>query len=369
MRPDPILLMTRELDLGGTERQLSVVARFLDSQKFRVTVGTFVGRGIRRAELDEAGIPVLEIPVRALYSPKVYPAGRMLREYVRRAGVRLVHSFDYPTSMFAIPALRWGTSVKLLTSQRSYRHLVPQPWRQVVRWTDKNVDAIVVNSAQVHRHMTRDEGVPAERLRLIHNALDLDVFRAPAGPRLRPAEVSGASVIAGCVCVLRPEKDLPTLMRAVKKAAADVPGLRLVIVGSGPSGDGLRRLQAELGLGGICHFIPAASNVAQWYQSMDIFVLPSLTEALSNSLMEAMSCECAAVASSVGGNIEVIEHQKTGLLFDPGNVDQLASHIRALAQDQAERKRLAEAGRMFVADRFASGKIAAEFERVYEEFI
>jgi glycosyltransferase involved in cell wall biosynthesis len=258
--------------------------------------------------------------------------------------------------------------VRLLTSQRSFRELVPQPWRQVVRWTDKNVDAIVVNSAQVYRHMTAGEGVPPERLRLVHNALDIGLFQPPPHPRPRP-QGSGASVVVGCVCVLRPEKDLPTLMRAAKKAARDAPGLRLVIVGSGPEGPGLLRLSGELGLDGVCQFVPATSNVLKWYQNMDIFVLPSLTEALSNSLMEAMSCKCAVIASSVGGNIELVAHRKTGLLFNPGDVDQLAAHILTLAQDSAERERLAGAARSYVEDRFASARIAGEFERIYGEFL
>ena len=105
------------------------------------------------------------------------------------------------------------------------------------------------------------------------------------------------------------------------------------MVGSGPM---LAELQA--GGDGDCHFEPAVRNVAPWLRAMDIFVLPSLSEALSNSLMEAMGCGCCPVASDTGGNPELVEDGETGLLFPVGDAAALAERLGRVV-DRAEYRR------------------------------
>jgi glycosyltransferase involved in cell wall biosynthesis len=114
----------------------------------------------------------------------------------------------------------------------------------------------------------------------------------------------------------------------------------------------LQRLARDLNAAGACHFEPATPDVAAWLRALDIFVLPSRSEALSNSLMEAMACGCCPVASDVGGNPELVIPMETGLLFRPGDVADLASKLGRLAADPALRRSLAAR---------AAARIATEF--------
>jgi glycosyltransferase involved in cell wall biosynthesis len=98
---------------------------------------------------------------------------------------------------------------------------------------------------------------------------------------------------------------------------------------------------------------------------MDIFVLPSLSEALSNSLMEAMACGCCAVASEVGGNPELVEHGQTGLLFPAGDSLALAAALESLLDSPALRHRLAGAGAGFIREGFSSQAAARRMGRIY----
>src|SRR5215510_12205577 len=98
------MLMIRELGLGGSERQLSVMARSLDRSRFAPHVGCFRPEGLRRKELDDAGVPVVRFPVDSFRSPGIVPAAFAFHRYIRRHGIRLVHSFDLPSCLFAIPA-------------------------------------------------------------------------------------------------------------------------------------------------------------------------------------------------------------------------------------------------------------------------
>ncbi len=143
----------------------------------------------------------------------------------------------------------------------------------------------------------------------------------------------------------------------------------LLIVGSGPEEAGLKSLVAELGLGESCHFEPATSDVAGWLNQMDVFVLPSRTEALSNALMEAMACGCCPIASRVGGNPELIDDGENGLLFDVDNVTQLTGEIEMLLGDPAQRERMASAASAKMAAQFSYSQAAATMQQIYESVL
>ena len=123
----------------------------------------------------------------------------------------------------------------------------------------------------------------------------------------------------GMVGVLRPEKGLSTLLEAFADVRPVVPNARLLILGSGPMLPELQNQARSLGIFDSCVFEPSTDRVDDWLQHVDIFVLPSMSEALSNALMEAMACGCCPIASNVGGNPELIEDGVRGLLFEPGN--------------------------------------------------
>lgn len=363
--PWPVLLMIRELGLGGTERQMSVLAQSLDRRWFAPHIGCFIDSGLRREELDRAGVPVVRFPVTSFRSVSAWTGARALRAYVRDRGIALVHAFDYPACLFAIPALWPFPPAAVISSQRFHRELVGSGTARLLRITDRMARLIVVNSLDVRRHMIEEQGVPADRLRLCYNGLDLNEFLPPA-PDARPAS---AALTIGVVCGLRKEKGLPVLLRAFSEVRRQHPGTRLLIVGDGPVKEELVALAKELDLGGDCAFQPGTGRVVPWLHQIDIFVLPSLSEALSNSLIEAMACGCCAVASRVGGNPELIEDGKTGLLAEPGDASGLAARLRRLIEDPALRRALAERGTSSVRDRFSTDAAASCVGAVYREVI
>ena len=170
----------------------------------------------------------------------------------------------------------------------------------------------------------------------------------------------------GAVCALRPEKDLETLLSAFERVRHLCSGLKLVVVGSGVM---LERLQSQaraLGIEGVCQFVPATANVADWLRAIDIFVLPSRSEALSNSLMEAMACGCCPVASNVGGSPELVRNGETGFLFKPGDVAELSALLTWLILDPSLRRRLAAAAQKFIRGNRSS---TARMEEIYTQLI
>jgi glycosyltransferase involved in cell wall biosynthesis len=360
MKPVPVLLMVRELGIGGTERQLVETARFLRRDQFVPHVGCFRPNGLRSRDLQEAGVPILHLPVHSFKSPVLLQAASQFHAYVRKHQIQVVHSFDAPTNLFSVPIGRTA-GLAVISSQRGHRDLTSRWNKRCLRVTDRLADAVVVNCQAMRQYMMEEEGVPEPKLRLCYNGIDVECYqRQPM-----PAFSSGRPVI-GTVCALRPEKGLDTLISAF----AEVRDLgSLLIVGSGPQEAELRALASRLGLEGHCHFEPATSRVAEWLSRIDIFVLPSRSEALSNALMEAMACSCCPVATAVGGNPELIDHQHNGVLFPVDDVSQLSAQLRRLLSDSTLRQRLATAASETIRSKFTFPQAAAAMREIYDSVL
>jgi glycosyltransferase involved in cell wall biosynthesis len=358
-QPSPMLLMTRSLGQGGSERQLTEMAIALTRRGWPVHVSCFAAGGIRAEDLARAGVPVLPLGLRSFRSLSIAGALWRLARYRRFHKLEILHAFDYPSNFLAVLAGRLCGFSYVITSQRSSRELRSPYWRRLLRWTDKRADAIVVNCAALRDHMTGEEGVPAARIHLCYNGLDSSRFP------VRRGGTSGAGLVTGVVCALRPEKGLGVLLEAFAAVSGSHPEARLMIAGSGPEREKLEDHAAALGIGQRCQWYPSAADVSPWLQQMDVFVLPSESEAFSNSLLEAMSSGCAVVASDVGGSPEMVEHEQTGLLFPSKDAAALAGCLERLLSSPSLRDRLAAAAAARVRERFTIARAAEALEDVY----
>jgi glycosyltransferase involved in cell wall biosynthesis len=231
-----------------------------------------------------------------------------------------------------------------------------------------------VNCEFVRRHLIADEAIPPDHIHLCYNGVDLDEFHpeprrgAPGSSVL--AALSGSGPVIGAVSALRPEKDLGTLLRAFDLLARSHPALRLAIVGHGPSSEHVQSLAAGLEHAARVHIEPGVPQVSEWLHAFDIFVLPSLSEAFSNALLEAMACGCAVVASDTGGNPEIVGRGADGklargLLFPPGDAAALERVLETLLTSPELRQRVAAEGTAFVRANFSLDRSARRMEEIY----
>jgi glycosyltransferase involved in cell wall biosynthesis len=364
--PVPVLLMVRELGHGGSERQLTEIAKALDRSRFTPHVGCFL-EGTRAEEMRAAGVPILVLPMRSFRSRSAVASARQLGRYIRDHSIQIVHTYDWPLNLFGAPVARFYRVPVVLTSQRSHRDLRKRWVRNLLRLTDRIADGIVVNSDSLRKELIEEEGVRPGKIQLCYNGIDLNRF--PAEPRQRPPELADASIVIGIVAVLRPEKGLATLVQAFAHIVPANPAARLLIVGSGPMLEPLAELASTLGVSGQCVFRPSTADVTPWLHAIDIFALPSLSEAFSNSIMEAMACGCCVVASRVGGNAEQVIDGETGLLFESGDAAALAARLTSLIADAALRQRLAEQGTRRVGEKFSLAASALRMQEIYDDLL
>lgn len=362
----PVMLLCHTLGIGGSERQLTETAKALDPARFDVHVGAFHTTGLRAGELEAKALPVVEIPVRSFGNASVIQGAITLRRYVKEHGIRLAHSFDVPLSAFLPFAFPLPPRPIILTSQRAHRELAPRLHRSLVRISDRLTEGIVVNCEFVRHHLIEDEHVCPELIHLCYNGIDTKRF-SPGVPSNIPKLLRGGDPVVGVVCALRPEKDLPTLIRAFAVLHEQRPQSRLLIVGSGPEESDLKRIAEELGLTQATLFSPLTADVVPWLRLLDIFVLPSISEALSNALIEAMACEVCAIASRVGGNPELIGSDNRGFLFEARNSDQLGALLLRLAENPGLRRAKAAEARSWIVANMSIANAARNMAAIYEQ--
>ena len=366
LRPVPILLTVRELDLGGIEHDVTKIAIHIDRSRFEAHVASYYAQGLRYEELRDNNIPILDLPVRSLASTGAAKAALKLWRYIKRHKIQLVHAYD-PSVVFVAPLARVFHVPAVVSSQLGSRSRLDRRSLWQVRRTDRMVDAVIVNCEAMRNELVGHEGVPNERIRLCYNGVDTRKF-FPA-PAAKPDRLSDASLVIGTICVLRAEKALEVLQEAFARIRHLDSRMRLLIVGSGPELPKLQTNSRRLGLEDVSVFIPATSEVAKFLRSIDIFVSSSYSEAFSNSILEAMACGCCVVGSHVGGTPELIGGDARGMLFPVGDAVGLAERLRSLISNEELRRRLATRAAEFAKNHLSIEIAAGRMADIYGELL
>jgi glycosyltransferase involved in cell wall biosynthesis len=225
----------------------------------------------------------------------------------------------------------------IITSTRATLGYLPRAAWWIDRWTSRLGSRIVAVSRGTAAFITDVERIPAERVRIIPNGVDLGRFtpRDQAESRAALGVPPRARVLA-VVGRLAAQKGHTVLLRSLTRLP-DRGNLVCLIAGDGPLRGALEREASEYGLNGVCRFLGAVPDPRTVYAAADLTVLPSFFEGMPNVLLEAMAMGCPAVATDVAGSQELVHPGVTGFLVPAGKVDALAEGItRALATFGAE---------------------------------
>ena len=215
--------------------------------------------------------------------------------------------------------------------------------------------------------------VPESRLHQIYNGVDTVKFSP--GPRpslLAPEFLANATCVIGSIGRMAKVKDYPTLVRAfiqLCQTRSDAAGLRLVIVGGGPVQAECQALIDAAGLSSQAHFPGDRSDTPDWLRSFDLFVLPSLGEGISNTILEAQSSGLPVISTAVGGTPELVEAGHNGALFKPGDINALTRLLGEYIDTPERRQTEGRNARARIEARFSWPKAAAAYQAVYESLL
>lgn len=237
------------------------------------------------------------------------------------------------------------------------------------------VTRYITVSRDLQRYLVERVGVPARRVTQIYNGVDSARF-APGDPppNLVPARfLEPHKLVVGTVGRAQAIKDQISLIRACARLRRDAPEMRerllLAIVGDGPMLAALRSEADALGLGDAVWLPGNIGDIPGVLRGLDVFVLPSLMEGISNTLLEAMATGLPVIATSVGGNVELVAQDVEGRLFEPQDVDTLAGLIAAYLADPALRLRTGRAARERVLREFSLPAMVGRYQKLYLDAI
>lgn len=350
--PIRVAHVTWGLGLGGLEQLLLELARHTDRQRFALHFISLSSRGVLGPEIERLGWPVTALEQGEGLRPGLI---LQLASLFRGQRIEVVHTHNTRALVYGGPAARLACVGRLIHTWHGQNLLASPREALLFRLGSLLPDAVVAVSEDAARFMAR-QGVPARRLHTILNGVDTQRF-AVTGPQRDGPLVT--------VARLSPEKDLATLLRALAQARQTLPELTLEVAGAGPCLGELRELAHSLGLNSAVHFLGQVRDVPALLARARLFVLPSLTEGISLTLLEAQACGLPVVATKVGGNPEVVGDGETGLLVPPGNPAELAAAIVRLAGAPEMAKAMGAAGRRRVEQRFDVGRMIANYEDLY----
>jgi L-malate glycosyltransferase len=365
-----LLNMLTSFQIGGTERQVVNLALGFDPSRFDLHLACLRNRGELLEEIALLPVPRPVFDIGRLYGPKTLWQAIRLALYIRRNRIQIVHTYGFYPNVFAIPAARLFGAPIVVASIRDRGDILTPAQRRIQQWVCRFADCVLVN-AEAIRDTLIEQGYRPDNIVVIRNGIMLSRFgKTDKGAALR--RELGLPPSAPLVFVfsrLNRMKGVEYFLDAAALLAPKFPEVRFLIVGDGGGRKELEDRAGQLGLAGRVIFTGFRSDVPDLIPEAAVSVLPSLSEGLSNSLLESMASGVPVVAARVGGNPEIVEHDVSGFLVPVRDSAALADAIGSLLHDRQLATRMGEAGRQRVAELFSMERSLGEVERFYERLV
>jgi len=215
------------------------------------------------------------------------------------------------------------------------------------------------------------EKIPASKIDVIYNGIDLENFpKHFSKPGVRKKlNFNIDDKLIGIIARLDPIKDHNSLITAVSLIKDKFKNCKLLIVGDGPTRDELEKQTDSLNLRNNVIFLGMRTDVPELLMALDVFVLPSIMEATSVTLLEAMSASLPVIATKVGGNKEIVIDGSTGILVEPHTPEQIAGTLTKLLEDTPYAKNMGLAGRLRIEQHFTFQKMIDQYKNLYLEIL
>ena len=280
----------------------------------------------------------------------------------------IVHSHLWPAARIAAVATTRTTARHIIHVHDAWAWLRDSAFRSRVmrtltRWTIRpSRPTFVCVGTSVRDHNLVALSVNKSPVFVVPNGVDLSHFSPVAR-----SEECRAQFRIGMVARLSPEKGHPELLRAIAKLTREGRKLEVDLAGDGSALSEYWQLTRNLGIADLVHFYGFVADVPSFLRRLDVFVLPSFSEGVPLTILEAMATGLPVIATSVGGILEVLSNEANALLVPPGDVEALACAIRRLYEQSDLRKKLGIAARETARQRYSHGVLTSKMTQIYKQ--
>jgi glycosyltransferase involved in cell wall biosynthesis len=366
--PISVMHFTNSVVRGGAEEHILTLLRNLDRNHFRLHL-VCPGECAKLLAPDlPADVRLIRLSFQAPHQPA--DAIRFAR-LVRELRIEILHSHLFSASMAASP-IGWLCGVPVVVETPHVR----EAWRQgflkktraVDRMAGRFVDRFIAVSEANARYLIEEKRLPARKVSVIHNGCDLRKFSPETSDPLemrRKFDLSADGPVLLVIGRLESQKGHRFSIEAFRAVLREFPTAQLVCVGEGSLRQELAQLAVQFGIDRAVRFVGHQANVNDWLAACDVSILPSLYEGLPLAAIESLAVERPLVATRVDGTPEVVVHGQTGLLVSPGDSQELAASLLRLLRCPELGRRLARAGREWVAKRFSQEQQIQKTQELY----
>ena len=369
LRGEPPLIahVVFRFDVGGLENGVVNLVNHLPRERFRHAIVALTEVTDFRARIARDDVRCVALHKGPGHGFRLYPALYRLFRELRPA---IVHTRNLAALEASLPAALAGVPARIHGEHgRDVGDLDGSSlrYRRLRRLYRPFVHEYVALSRDLERYLVDAVGIPTARVSQIYNGVDAARF-APGTARVPDCPFRGDEWLVGTVGRLAAVKDQVTLAEAFVRAARTPQGarLRLVVAGDGPLRARVEQVLQDAGLAERAWLCGERPDVPDILRSLDLFVLPSLGEGISNTILEAMATALPVVATRVGGNAELVEEGRTGALVPAADADAMARAILAYATDRERARAHGRAGRERVLSRFSLERMVQDYETLYD---
>jgi glycosyltransferase involved in cell wall biosynthesis len=357
-RPVRVNYFIDGLSRAGTETQLLALIHSLDRKVVEPSLTLLNGNSDESRALEPTDCPVLRLGVTSLKRPnELARASATLLRFWRRQAVDVVQTYFLDSTYFGVPLARLAGVKRVIRVRNNVGHWLTPKHRGLGRLIGRLADVTLTNSEPGRQSLRLAERGNRNKLVVLENGVDLDRFTDVPPPVRRDGIVT-----VGAVGNLRPVKGMDVLVRA----AARLPGVRFLVAGEGDQRGELQSMIDSLGMTQRFTLLGQVTDMPALFADIDVAVLPSRAEGMSNALLEFMAAGRPVVATRVGANAQVLEAGKHGLLVPPGDDDSLANAISQLVRDERLAMRLAASARGHVEEHYGRKAMRLRFEQFYQ---
>ena len=371
--PPLVAHLIYRLGIGGLENGLVNLINHMPAERYRHAIICLAGYTEFRQRLRRSDVPVISLNKRAGTDLGAY--GRLWR-LLRRMRPDILHSRSWAGLDGQICAVLAGVPGRIHGEHGFNTHHVESMKHRIFR----RAMSVVINrhttvSGCLTEWLGTTAGIQGKQITTIYNGVDTDVFRPePRNPySLTRGKGSNGEVVIGTVGRMEPIKGHLTLIKAFIHLSRSLPnqkrGLRLVIVGDGSQRSEAMQLLASAGLADASWLPGASDEIPDILRTLDVFVLPSLSEGMSNTILEAMATGLPVIATRVGGNSELVREGRTGTLVEPKDVAGLGTAIEGYIKDPDKRASHGMEARRIAESRFSLEAMVNSYAELYDSVL
>jgi glycosyltransferase involved in cell wall biosynthesis len=351
-----IMFMNYSLDIGGAEIMILELVKGLNKRYFDVSICSMSDKNVLKPEFEKIDIPVFICPKKTGFDWKSIPK---ILAILKDNKIDLLHTHDFPTWLYGGLASLLAPGCRLVHTQHSNiesKRKIPSSFKRVLSLLTKEI--IAVND-QVGDFLYKDGYSPKSKLHILYSGINIP------GEEIIKQKIESNDIRFVITARLAKAKNHEYLIKSFAKLCKKHDKATLSIIGDGLLRKSLNDLVSQLEMEEKIYFLGQVLNAKTKLVDYDVFVLTSISEGLSFSLLEAMAYRLPIIATDVGGNGMLVDHGENGLLVESNNEQQLVEAMETLLLDREKRERMGQKSQQKVKSKFSHERMLKEYEAIY----